>query len=55
MFEDSYRHRGLRRALVKLVREKGIDDEAVLAALGRVPRHLFFDSAFLERLDQRVA
>lgn len=43
---DSYRHRGQRRALVAELRHKGIRDEAVLAALGQVPRHLFFEPAF---------
>jgi protein-L-isoaspartate(D-aspartate) O-methyltransferase len=44
---DTYRHRGQRRALVTLLREqRGIRDERVLAALGAVPRHLFFEPAF---------
>ncbi|MGI4739755.1 MAG: protein-L-isoaspartate(D-aspartate) O-methyltransferase [Janthinobacterium lividum] len=44
---DTYRHRGQRRALVTLLREqRGIRDERVLAAIGAVPRHLFFASAF---------
>ena len=30
------------------LREKGIDDEAVLAALNEVPRHVFLDPAFVE-------
>ncbi|MVN75799.1 protein-L-isoaspartate(D-aspartate) O-methyltransferase [Hymenobacter sp. HMF4947] len=45
--QDSYRQRGQRRALVALLREqRGIRDERVLAALGAVPRHLFFEPAF---------
>ena len=43
---DSYRHRGQRRALVAALRGRGIGDERVLAALGAVPRHLFFAPAF---------
>jgi len=43
---DTYRHRGQRRALVATLRGRGIRDEQVLAALGAVPRHLFFASAF---------
>lgn len=47
---DTYRHQGMRRRLVQLLREKGIADEAVLAAIGQVPRHLFIDdTAFIER------
>lgn len=45
--EDHYRHRGLRNKLVEEVRKKGITDERVLEALGRVPRHFFLDSAFV--------
>ncbi|HZY78702.1 MAG TPA: protein-L-isoaspartate(D-aspartate) O-methyltransferase [Cyclobacteriaceae bacterium] len=45
--EDSYKHRGLRNKLVKKLAEKGIRDEAVLGAIGRVPRHFFFDQALL--------
>ena len=43
---DHYRHRGLRNKLLEEVRKKGISDERVLEALGRVPRHFFLDSAF---------
>jgi protein-L-isoaspartate(D-aspartate) O-methyltransferase len=43
---DHYRHRGLRNKLVEEVRKKGITDERVLVALGKVPRHFFLDSAF---------
>lgn len=46
MDANSYRHRGLRRALVEELRRKGIRDERVLAAVGTVPRHLFFAPAF---------
>jgi protein-L-isoaspartate(D-aspartate) O-methyltransferase len=47
MIEDNYRQRGLRNNLVKKLRLKGILDEAVLAAIGKVPRHVFFDDALL--------
>ena len=46
--EDTYRHKGLRKKLVEGVRGKGIGDERVLAALERIPRHFFLDSAFDE-------
>lgn len=45
---DSYRHKGLRRKLVDTVREKGITNEKVLAAIENIPRHFFLDSAFDE-------
>ena len=40
---------------MKLLREKGIQDENVLAAIGKVPRHYFFDPAFLEHAYQDKA
>ncbi len=46
--EDSYRHRGMRRQLVKTVVSKGIKDENVLAAIGKIPRHFFFENALVE-------
>lgn len=45
-FEDSYRHKGLRRQLVEMIRSKGITDERVLNAILHLPRHFFMDSAF---------
>src|SRR5258708_552804 len=47
-YEDTYRHNGLRRKLVALLREKGITDEKVLQAIETIPRHFFLDSAFDE-------
>ena len=46
--EDSYKHRGMRRGLVRTLIEKGIKDEAILKAIEQVPRHFFFDPAFLD-------
>lgn len=45
--QDDYKHRGLRNKLVKKLAQKGIRDENVLDAIGRVPRHIFFDQALL--------
>jgi protein-L-isoaspartate(D-aspartate) O-methyltransferase len=45
-YEDSYRHKGLRRQLVGVIRQKGITDERVLYAILHLPRHFFMDSAF---------
>lgn len=44
--EDNYRHKGLRRQLVGSLRERGIRDEKVLAAIEAIPRHFFLDPAF---------
>lgn len=45
---DTYRHKGLRKKLVKEIRLKGIKDQNVLDAIDIIPRHLFMDSSFLE-------
>ena len=45
-FEDTYRHKGLRKTLVDNLKEKGITDERVLDAILQLPRHYFLDSAF---------
>jgi protein-L-isoaspartate(D-aspartate) O-methyltransferase len=55
MWTDSYKHKGMRNGLVKLLREKGIRDERVLKAIGQVPRHFFFEKAFLEHSYQDKA
>lgn len=55
MLEDNYRQRGLRNKLVKKLAEKGIKDERVLAAIGKVPRHVFFENALLEHAYQDKA
>ena len=44
-FEDTYRHKGLRRQLVDTIRQKGITDDRVLDAVQQIPRHFFMDSA----------
>ena len=45
--QDTFKHQGLRRKLVEIIREKGIKDEKVLNAVGKIPRHLFMDNAFV--------
>ena len=42
---DSYKHKGMRRQLVKAVQAKGIEDERILSIIGKVPRHFFFENA----------
>ena len=45
-YEDSYRHKGLRKQLIDVLRNKGITDERILDAMNNIPRHYFLDSAF---------
>ena len=45
--QDSYVHKGKRKILIEYLRDKmGIEDEKVLAAINKVPRHLFLESVF---------
>lgn len=53
--EDSYRHKGMRRQLVKTVADKGIQDQRVLEAIGKIPRHFFFENALVEHAYQDKA
>ena len=55
MFEDNYKLRGLRNKLVKKLTEKGIRSEAVLKAIAKVPRHVFFENALIEHAYQDKA
>src|SRR5690606_40333912 len=46
--KDSFMHQGMRKKLVQTLEKKGIHDKEVLAAIGRIPRHLFMDSGFID-------
>jgi len=52
---DNYKHKGLRRALVKKIQAKGIDDKRILEAINKVPRHFFLDTAFVEKAYEDIA
>jgi protein-L-isoaspartate(D-aspartate) O-methyltransferase len=43
---NTAKHQGLRNQLVAQLQSKGITDTAVLAAIAKVPRHLFLNSSF---------
>jgi protein-L-isoaspartate(D-aspartate) O-methyltransferase len=45
---DTYRHKGLRRKLLESLRDKGIANERILAAMDVMPRHFFLEKAFEE-------
>jgi len=45
---DSNRHKGLRKKMISIIQSKGIEDQKVIEAIGRVPRHVFLDKAFVE-------
>ncbi len=46
VLNDTYRHQGLRKRMIDTLRRRGITDEAVLAAMGSVPRHFFLVKDF---------
>lgn len=52
---DNFKHKGKRNQLVELLGDKGIVDPRVLAAIGKVPRHLFLDSSFEDHAYQNKA
>lgn len=47
MENDNFRHQGLRQELVNGLLKKGIINPAVLNAIGKIPRHLFMEKAFI--------
>lgn len=53
--KDTFKHQGLRQQLVNVLKNKKIDSEAVLDAIGKIPRHLFMDSSFLDHAYQDKA
>lgn len=54
-FVDNYRERGARKKLVELLKSRGIEDDNVLTAIGKVPRHFFFDETFWNQAYKDIA
>lgn len=52
---DNYREQGARKRLVDVLRKKGIGDELVLEAIGKVKRHCFFDETFWNQAYRDIA
>jgi len=52
---DNYREQGARKRLVDVLRKKGISDEHVLEAIGKVKRHCFFDETFWNQAYRDIA
>lgn len=55
MLTDSYKHQGMRRKLIDVLHREGIEDERILTAMQRVPRHFFFEKAFVEKAYENIA
>ncbi len=54
-FKDTLKHAGKRKQLVDVLAKKGIKNTAVLAAINKIPRHLFMDSSFEDHAYQDKA
>src|SRR3984885_556315 len=54
-YPDGYREQGARKGLVAEIKKKGIEDEKVLAAIGKVPRHIFFQETFQNQAYKDIA
>jgi len=54
-YKDGYREQGARKALVEELRKKGIEDQNVLKAIGKVPRHYFFEPTFWNQAYKDIA
>lgn len=46
LLKDTYKHKGLRKQLINEIVSRGISEQRVIEAMGRVPRHFFFDEMF---------
>lgn len=53
--KDTLKHQGRRNQLADLLASKGIEDENVLNAIRKIPRHLFLDSSFEDHAYQNKA
>jgi len=54
-FIDNYREQGARKRLVAILKQRGIADRRVLEAIGKVPRHYFFDETFWNQAYKDIA
>src|SRR5690606_30876834 len=54
-FIYNYRERCARKQLVSLLKQRGIADSNVLDAIGKVPRHYFFDETFWNQAYKDIA
>ena len=54
-YVDNYREQGARKKLVDELKKKGIEDRQVLEAIGKIPRHYFFDETFWAQAYKDIA
>lgn len=53
--KDLFKHKGLRKQLVKSLLDKGITNKFILHAINNIPRHFFIDSEFVDHAYQDKA
>ena len=53
--KDSYKHKGKRKILISVLRDKGIEDKNILDAIYAIPRHYFLDLVFDEQAYTNMA
>ncbi len=55
-FQDTYKHKGLRKQLIEELRKDDrITNQAIFEAFNEIPRHFFLDRAFLEQAYSNIA
>ena len=52
---DSFRHKGMRKQLIEELASKGINDQRILDAFMKIPRHFFLDNAFAKQAYSDIA
>ncbi len=53
--KDTFKHKGMRKNLITELKEKGINNQEVLSAFEKIPRHFFLDLAFEEQAYSNMA
>lgn len=52
---DTYKHQGMRRRMIETLIKEGNFSENILRAMGQIPRHFFFEKAFVEKAYENKA
>jgi protein-L-isoaspartate(D-aspartate) O-methyltransferase len=53
--KDTFKHKGMRNILINELKEKGINNQDILNAFEKIPRHFFLDLAFEEQAYSNMA
>lgn len=55
MYQDTFKHKGMRRQLIDELKNKGISDNQILEAFDAIPRHYFLDLVFEKQAYSNMA